>query len=200
MKEIKLNYAGLGRYADVSPFVMSDGRLPLKVALPAYNGEFFLIAENNGEVTKHTLDGSGEITLRNLTAGELRTEIKHYLKGVLVKSYKVEPLILIDADGTLYAQPEIVALEAKCSELFAALTETRDMLRRTADELKETRAALDAVNAELAKQGERVDKLVNFAYSDYRENVYLGGGSAQDFEKEYGLIPEENKGDENNET
>ena len=58
MRLIKLKSNGLGRYDDVSPFLVTDNKLEIKVELPGFNGEFYLITENNGKTTaqKHTGD------------------------------------------------------------------------------------------------------------------------------------------------
>ena len=107
MKLITIKSNGLGRYDDVSPFVMTDGKLELKVVLPVSNGEFFFIAENNEVKFKKVLAEDGRVHLDGLTAGELKAEVKHYLKGELIKCYKIEPLILKEVDCNLSGTPEI---------------------------------------------------------------------------------------------
>ena len=173
MRIINLKPNGVGRYDDVSPFIITDKKLALKINLPNVNGEFFLVSENNGEKIKRLLPGNGEITLEGLSAGELNAAVKHYLKGGLIKTYTVEPLVLIEVDGELSAEPEIAAL------------------RRDLDELKET-LAKERKNA--AERDELLEKLkanelalIRFAFSDYSVNAFLKGGSFENFVKEYGF-------------
>lgn len=162
-KSIILKSNGLGRYDDVSPFIIVDGILELKVNLPAFNGEFFFIAENNGASFKQVIPESGVVVLDGLTVGELKAEVKHYLKGNLIQSFKIEPLILRAVDCNLSGTPEIVELTQSLKELKQALEEREKKL-----------------NAKFAA-------LLRFAYTDYHNNVFLSGGSLADFLKEFGL-------------
>ena len=41
MKTIKLKCTGVGRYDDVSPFIITDNKLSLHIELPTLNGEFY---------------------------------------------------------------------------------------------------------------------------------------------------------------
>lgn len=170
MKTIKLKPNGTGRYDDVSPFIMPDGRLDLKIILPNVNGEFYFVTENNGRTEKKLLPSSGEIALEVLTAGELFAEIKHYLKGELIKTYKVEPLILKEADGSITAEPEIAALTRENSRLAAII----------AEESKRAQTTEKALN-------KAVCALIRFAYTDFCENVYLGGGTKEQFLDGFGF-------------
>lgn len=170
MRTIILKPSGIGRYDDVSPFVITDNRLELKIELPNLNGEFYLVAENNGKSFKLLLPRGGVVASDELTAGEFNAEIKHYLKGELIKTYKVEPLLLQEVDGALSALPEIADLRAQISTLDKSFKEYKDEVK-----LHELRAKNNVV------------ALAKFAYKDYRENVYLGGGSVEDFINEFGL-------------
>ena len=52
MTTIKLKSNGIGRYNDVSPVIITDRKLNLKIALPPVNGDFYFVAENNGTTQK----------------------------------------------------------------------------------------------------------------------------------------------------
>ena len=163
MKTINLKSNGIGRYTDVSPFIIADNKLEIKVGLPNLHGEFFLVAENNGKAFKKTLSRLEPVILEGLTAGELQTEVQHYLNGELIKTYQIEPLILKEVNGSLSATPEIISLQAQITAL-----------NNTFADLEE----------ELSK---KLNALIRFAYKDYQNNVYLSGGSFGDFIKEFGF-------------
>ena len=173
MKIIQLKSNGIGRYEDVSPYELLNSKLDLKIVLPNVNGEFFLITEINGTKSMYSLLDGSEVTLENLSAGELCAEVKHYLKGRLIKTYKVEPLILKEVDATLSAMPEIAALELRTTELEEAVEEQK----RTLEESNEL----------LEKERNKVAAFIKFAYADYKNNVYLGGGSVEQFLREFGF-------------
>lgn len=164
MKTITIKSNSLGRYDDVSPFTIADGKIELKVNLPMFNGEFFFIAENNEAKFKKVLSEDGMVTLYGLTAGELKAEVKHYLKGNLIQSYKIEPLILRAVDGNLSGTPEI-----------AALRRDTDALAKSLAELKQA----------LEKREKTLAALFRFAFIDYKNNIFLTGGSLADFLKEF---------------
>lgn len=177
MKTIKLKSNGTGRYDDVSPFLVTDNRLEMKVELPGYNGEFYLITENNGRPEKRLLPRDGTVTLENLTAGELNVAVKHYLKGALIREYKVEPLLLKEADGNLSALPELAALKSALAELvqeYAALSEELSKYKEKAA-------------AQIERLNKNVSALIRFAYKDYNTNVFLGGGTADEFVNGFGF-------------
>lgn len=164
MKIITLKSSGLGRYDDVSPFIIAEGKLELKVDLPTFNGEFVFVAENNGIKFKKQISNNGKVSFEGLTAGELHGEIKHYLKANLIKTYTVEPLILREVDGSLSGTPEIAALRRNTDTLVKSLNELKQALERR----EKTIAAL-----------------IRFAFKDYNDNVYLKGGSMDEFLKEF---------------
>lgn len=174
MRTIELKTNGTGRYGDVSPCMVTDNCLELKVELPNVNGEFYMIAENNGKAYKKLLPRDGALTLDGLVAGELNAEVKHYLKGVLIKVYKIEPLLLKEADGTLSATPEIAVLKAEISALKKSFAEYRQDTERR-----------------ISRTERNVAALVRFAFKDYNDNVYLGGGTEEDFIKEFGFTEEQ---------
>jgi len=190
MKTIKFNQNGTGRYDDVSPFILADGKLEIKIALPQLSGEFFFIAENNGKQFKKVIPQDGVIALDGLTAGELTAEVKHYLKGVLIKNYKVEPLILREVDGSLSATPEFIELQAVISALKAELAA---LAHTVAQEKQAAEKRTEVLNEWSAHVNIKLDALMNFAYDDYSKNVYLSGGDVEQFCKEYGFETKEEK-------
>lgn len=155
MKIINLKSNGVGRYEDVSPFIIADKTLNLKFNLPAVNGEFYLITEINGVKVKRVISSDGNISLDGLSAGELRAEVKHYLKGELIKAYRIEPLLLKDIDGSLSAEPEIIALRRELNAL-------KETYIREVQEFKDNVENLKGDNLILWKQNnELLEKLVN---------------------------------------
>lgn len=176
MKTIKLKSKGIGRYDDVSPFLLESGELELHVTLPKASGELFLVAELNGKALGALpIAKDGTVSLGGLSAGELHAEIKHYLRGELVEAYKVEPLLLKSVDTSLAAMPEIAALTAEC-----------EALRSRSDELAH----------ELTGQKEETKRELNrlccaflsFAYAEYKNDVQLNSKelSAEEFAKVLG--------------
>lgn len=177
MKQIKLKPNGVGRYDSVSPFIVTDNRLELQVELPNFNGEFYFVHENNGKSLPVLLPRSGQIVLDNLTAGELKAAVKHYVKGELIKSYTVEPLLLKEADGTLSALPEIEALRRQI-----------EAGEREFAEYKETTTACEnALTGRIEALEKNFLALMRFALNDYQNNVYLNGGTIADFITEFGF-------------
>ena len=158
MKTIILKNSGIGRYDDVSPFIIADNALELKVELPNYNGEYYLVAKNNGATFKRTIPHDGNIKLDGLTAGGFNAEVKHYLKGELIKVYKVEPLLLKEVDGTLSAMPEIEQLKGEISALNKELKEAKEEQTKSIKRLEE-----------------RLLGVLRFALHDFQNNPYLDG-------------------------
>lgn len=181
MKVIKLKSNGLGRYDDVSPFIITDNKLEIKVELPNYNGEFYLVTENNGKTEKRLLPRNGTVTLERLTTGELNAAVKHYLKGALIREYKVEPLLLKEVDGNLSSLPEIEALTRRICGLERAFKEYTE----STEEREKTHES--TLNKRLDEACVTLSALLRFAYDDFKNNVYLGGGSEKDFNAKYGL-------------
>lgn len=177
MKIIKLKPNGVGRYDSVSPFIVTDNRLELQIELPNFNGEFYLVYENNGKTDKRLLPRSGQIVLDNLTAGELKASVKHYVKGELIKSYTVEPLLLKEADGTLSALPEIEALRRQIEANERDFTEYKEAAEKRENALTGRFEALEKNSL----------ALMCFALKDYQSNVYLNGGTIADFITEFGF-------------
>lgn len=181
MKQIKLKPNGVGRYDSVSPFIVTDNRLELQIELPNFNGEFYFVYENNDKTDKRLLPYSGQIVLDNLTAGELKGAVKHYVKGELIKSYTVEPLLLKEADGTLSALPEMEELRRHICAVERGFEEFKQAKEKEQAERNQTLSIWQkTVEANLLA-------LARFALKDYQNNVYLSGGTVHDFIQEFGV-------------
>ena len=163
MKTIKLLSYGIGRYDDVSPFIIADNSLELKVELPNVNGEFFLIAKNNDKTIKISLSKYEPVTIEGLTAGEFKAEVKHYLKGVLIKAYAIEPLILKEVDGSISAMPEIVELKTQLADLSISFASYKEESNKTIEELRN----------DLSKAQNTITRLLNFALACKTASPYL---------------------------
>lgn len=173
MRTIILKPNGVGRYEDASPFIITDNQLQLKIELPAVNGEFYFIGENGNERIKKLIFADSALTVSDLTAGELRAEVKHYLKGELIKTYHIEPLLLKEVDGSLTAEP-----------CFGELTRRVEQLDVQVKELK----ALEEKHTEQLKSMEgKIKALCLFAFTDYLKNIYLDGKDLDDFCKRFGF-------------
>lgn len=176
MKTIQLKSGRLGRYDDVSPFLVESGALELKIELPKQSGEFFLVSELNGKSlgTIPFLRGCTEV-LHLSEAGELHAEVKQYLRGELVETYKVEPLLLKAVDKSLSAMPEIAALREECDELRKGTNELKKELQHHKEEVERRLSKL-------------VTAFLSFAYAEYQSDVQLNakGLSAEEFAEALG--------------
>ncbi len=178
MITIKLKSNGTGRYDDVSPVIITDRKLLLKIALPNVNGDFYFVAENNGATIKRLLSENGEVALEKLSAGELNAEVKHYLKGTLIKTYKIEPLLLIEADGDVSAEPEFSALDRRICSVESDLNVFK----------KANKERAEAQNAVIARATKNLAALIRFALKAYGASPFLGGGTADKFAEEFGFV------------
>ena len=188
MKTIQLKMNGMGRYSDVSPFPVGDLEIEL-LGIPSYSGEYRFIAQCNGvkcaESTVSATQNRVKIPRDKLTAGRFSCFISHYSKGTEVKRFPVEDLLITELNASVSADPEIADMSRRIAELERQAEEERKARVQTDTEAKETiEYALDIALA-----------LVKFAFEDYRENVYLHGGSFEDFLQEFGIdlskLPEE---------
>ena len=157
MKTIILKSYGVGRYDDVSPYIITDNKLTVKVELPAENGEFYFIAENNGVQFKKLVPIDGKLIFDGLTAGEFAAEIKQYLKGEHIRTYKVESLLLKEVDGALSAEPQIAAMIADYGKFKEQVKEQNEAITKHCGEFER------ATNESIAALGKIMDRLMNFA-------------------------------------
>ena len=180
MKTIQLKVNGMGRYGDVSPFPMGDLEIEL-VGIPSYSGEFRFVALCNGvkcaESTVSATQNRVKIPRDKLTAGRFSCFVSHYSKGMEVKRFPVEDLLITELNASVSADPEIADMSRRIAALERQAEEERKARVQTDTEAKETiEYALDIALA-----------LVKFAFEDYRENVYLHGGSFEEFLQTYGI-------------
>lgn len=173
MKTITLKPNGVGRYEDASPFIITDNQLQLKIELPAVNGEFYFVGELIGVQIKKHIPADSVLTLVNLVAGELCAEVKHYLKGELIKTYHIEPLLLKEVDCSLTAEPR-----------FGELTQRVENLEKAVEELKATNK--QRYLWEKSVDG-KLKSLCLFAFTDYLQNVYLDGKDLNEFATRFGF-------------
>lgn len=199
MKTIQLKSNGMGRYGDVSPFPIGELELEL-IGIPSYSGEFRFIAYCNGakcaESTVSAAQNRIMIHRDKLTAGRFTCFVSHYSKGTEVKRFPVEDLLIFNLNESVYADPEIAQMVRRIAALEQQVGQ--EQTARIIAE-KEAKEAIEyARDLSLA--------LVKFAFEDYRENVYLHGGSFETFLQTYNIdlskISEEKikeiKGDDNN--
>lgn len=184
MKMITLKSNGVGRYDDVTPYVITDRKLNIKIALPQVNGDFYFVVENNGITQKRLLSSNGGISLDNLTAGELNAEVKHYVKGSLVKVYKIEPLILKEVDGAIFAEPEFFALGRRICAVESNLQDVKREIT-TVEQTNEGRT--EKLNKKLIRANKNINALIRFAFKAYNASPFLGGGTADKFAEEFGF-------------
>lgn len=180
MKTIQLKANGMGRYGDVSPFPVGDLEIEL-VGIPSYSGEFRFVALCNGvkcaESTVSAVQNRVKIPRDKLTAGRFSCFVSHYSKGTEVKRFPVEDLLITELNASVSADPEIADMSRRIAALERQAEEERKARVQTDTEAKETiEYALDIALA-----------LVKFAFEDYRENVYLHGGSFEEFLQTYGI-------------
>lgn len=135
MKTVTIKHGCLGRYDDVSPFLVEDGTLALHFVLPRVSGEFYLAVHHhfeNGQSTETIrIPASGDVGLSGLQAGELHAEVKHYLHGELIETFPVESLLIKDVDGAVHVFHEIRLLDEKI-EAQSLEREKRDAETREA--------------------------------------------------------------------
>lgn len=184
MKTITIKQEGMGRYDDVSPFLVENGRLEISFRLPRQSGEFYFVPALNGKALgARLIPSDGILALEELEAGELTAEVKHYLRGTLIQVYKVEPLILINVDAGLSGTPEITALRENDS---AIAEQIKDLLKR----LETTEERAEKAEEKLKSLGKA---FLSFAYAEYGGDVQLNAKSLSliEFMKELGYWPGE---------
>lgn len=187
MKTVTIKSRLLGRYDDVSPFIVADKGLELSFSLPEKGGDFVLIAELNGRTEKITVVRGETVILKNLESGELHSEIKHYLHGNLIETYRIEPLILKEADGSLAGTPEIALLTAKNEN---RKKETEALVKR----LAEVEFRAERAEKSLNETSRKITvALLSFAYAEYVGDVQLNAKSltAEGFISALGFSPQE---------
>lgn len=174
MRKIKLKSNGLGRYDDVSPFLIESGALALEIDLPNKSGEFYLVSELNGKEKVQRIIRGSSVTLSDLETGELKAAVKHYLRGELIEVFKIEPLLLRAVEKDLSAMPEFALLTGE----LVALKERTETLEKRLTQAEECAERADKRLEELQT---KLDRIMDYAYLSYCENVRL---NANDLTKE----------------
>lgn len=148
MKTIKLKY-GKGRYTDTCPFVISDDLEMTLEGIDAINAQVVSLVKNNTYF--ETFNGmSFTVPRDSLSAGTLDMEVGVYLRGELISTFRVEPLILRDAE--LHAEPFTPAVQAKFDELGQRLD---DYIKRAQTQMQELATVITSLKneVELIKAG-----------------------------------------------
>lgn len=168
MKTITIKENGLGRYDDVSPFLVEKGELELSVRLPRQSGDFYFSTELNGKALgTQLIPEDGLLALDDLEAGELTAEVKHYLRGTLIETFKVEPLLIKRVDGALEGTPEIIALRARDSYLEAKIKGLEERLHTTNERAEKAEEKLKSLGK----------AFLSFAFAEYSGDVQLNAKS-----------------------
>ena len=182
MRSITIKSDRVGRYDDVSPFLV-ERDLELKIERPEKSGEFYFTFELNGKIGKPIyIPRGGTIVVGELSAGELRAEVKHYLRGTLLEVYKVEPLLLKAVERGLSATPEIALMTDEIAFLTGEIEELK----------KETEALTNSLTEERENARKAVRELVlsflSYAYAEYVFDVQLNARSlsAEEFARALG--------------
>ena len=166
MKTIKLNnYHGIGRYDDVSPFII-DEDLRIKIdGLSVTNGEYHIIAKCNGRQTSQRIEGVATIPKSFLSAGELYISVALYIKGNKVKEFACEPLTLKEVEGEMLAEPMIEALKAEIATLNQELATTKENQATAISNLRQD------VEHKLDEQSRAVLEFIKTAIEEVKQSM-----------------------------
>ena len=166
MRTITIKNGRSARYDDGTPFILQSGKFELHILLPAVSGEFYLVSDMNGKKSTQRIQANGVVAV-DVEAGELKAEVKHYLRGVEVASYPVEPLIIKSVDERLTAFPEIADLYARVEALQSALEaqEKRMIEEGTAHRKWQEAAKAAAHRCDIA--------FLSYAFAEYQNDVQL---------------------------
>lgn len=141
MKTIQLKQHGLGRYSDVSPFPLGDLQIELQ-GIPVFNGEYRFIAFCNGsKVSESTVTTSRNVVIiprDKLTAGRFSCYLAHYSKGMEVKRFPVEELLITDINSKLYTDLEIAAIERNNRIFRQELEREKETCARTVEQVQKS--------------------------------------------------------------
>lgn len=166
MRTVTIKHGRSARYDDGSPFILQSGAFELLISLPAVSGEFYLVTDMNGKKATQRIPKDGVVTVE-VEAGELKAEVKHYLRGVEVASYPVEPLIIKSVDERLTAFPEIADLYNR-AEALKRVSEAQE--KRMTEEETAHRKWQEAAKA-AAHRGDIA--FLSYAYAEYQNDVQL---------------------------
>ncbi len=150
---ITLKPYGVGRYADVSPFIIDEDLHITFEGMDAANGIYHAaltcgVLHLSAKIVNHMIT----IPKESLSAGELNITVMLYLRGEKLKEWVIEPLLLKDVEPTLTAEPEVSVLGEELKTLKATMIAETEELKT---ELARMREELDNVKTkiQLLEQG-----------------------------------------------
>ncbi|MDE6274348.1 MAG: hypothetical protein K2L87_04805 [Clostridiales bacterium] len=185
MRTITITSNQLGRYDDVSPFLMERGELELAFVLPKQSGEFYFVPIMNDVAGKAIyIPRGGTVTVEITETGEFKGEVKQYLRGELVEVYHVDALIVKKVDTGFTATPEIVVLREENEALRNELTEFKKQVGGTFAALQERERKKDIAFLSYAYAEYKSDIQLNSKDLDVTEFLWTLGYSAADFTDE----------------
>lgn len=155
-KRITVKSGRIGRYDDVSPFIIAeDLRLEFS-GLNAINGDYYADVKLNNKERKFKLNCENAVTLERefFGAGELNVSVLYYLRGEKIAEYVIEPLAIKEITSDLTAEPVIAAM----TEQIERLGEENEELKQTfTNENKRLQYNINALAALVAQLTKRVD-------------------------------------------
>lgn len=125
VKEINL-YQNFGKYVDGNIYPLTDENLIIKVNHSKIDGEqMFFIMKNDKESKKGIILNDEFIINRDfLRIGKLSIKIEIVILGNVVKTYKVEDLIIKEINGEIKSIPEIDNMRIEINDMRERLIET----------------------------------------------------------------------------
>lgn len=161
MRKVTLQSNILGRYDDVSPFLMEREELEISFTLPKQSGEFYFLPIMNEIAGKAIyIPRGGTVSVKISETGEFKGEVKHYLRGELIEVYHVESLIVKSVDAGFTATPEITVLRAE-----------NESLRKEIQELN--KSVQEMFTATKEREKKRDIAFLSYAYAEYLNDIQL---------------------------
>ncbi len=121
MRKITVKPGCAARYDDTSPFLIGGGGLEIEFDMTSTNSENYFVCSIND--FKCTLPITNQhVSMDHLEAGELRAEIKRFLRGELIETIPVEPLLLKRVNTDFSATPAFVELRTKLDQAVKKLS------------------------------------------------------------------------------
>lgn len=142
-KTITIKPGRIGRYDDVSPFIIAEDLRLEFGGLNATNGDYYVDVKLNNKERKFKLNRENSVTLEQefFETGELNVSVLYYLRGEKLAEYVVEPLAVKEVTADLTAEPVIAALTAQIGRLGEDNKELKQTL------INETKRLQDEINA-----------------------------------------------------
>ena len=106
--KLNLSAAGLSRYDSPVLYLTDDEHTVIDVSLPKLSGRFYFVGELGGyHFSKEVTNGCLVFQKAQLTVGEIRGSVVHLYKGIRIREYTVEPLIVTTIDeADIYSDVE----------------------------------------------------------------------------------------------